>query len=57
MGSGCDVLLPLDYPATSSGGGSIARRFYYLEANPKGSSLERFPTLLKRKIVLYVCAK
>ena len=25
--------------------GLVAGRFYWLEANPKGSSLERFPTL------------
>ena len=25
--------------------GLVARKFYCLEANPKGSSLERFPTL------------
>ena len=29
--------------------GSIACRFYRLEASPKGSSLERFPTLSKKK--------
>ena len=27
----------------------VARRFYCLEASPKGSSLERFPTLSKKK--------
>jgi hypothetical protein len=29
--------------------GSIARRFYCLEASPKGSSLERFPSLYIKK--------
>ncbi len=31
--------------------GLVARRFYYLEASPKGSSLERFPTLSKKKAI------
>ena len=29
--------------------GSVALRLYYLEASLKGSSLERFPTLSKKK--------
>jgi hypothetical protein len=29
--------------------GSVDYRFYCLEASSKGSSLERFPTLLKKK--------
>ena len=29
--------------------GLVARRFYCLEVSPKGSSLERFPTLSKKK--------
>jgi hypothetical protein len=33
--------------------GSIARRFYCLEVSPKGSSLERFPTLSKY-IYIYI---
>ena len=28
--------------------GLVVRRFYYLEVSPKGSSLERFPTLSKK---------
>jgi hypothetical protein len=31
--------------------GSVVRRFYCLEMSPKGSSLERFPTLLKKRII------
>ena len=29
--------------------GSVASRFYGLESSPKGSILERFPTLSKKK--------
>ena len=34
----------LDYP-TIGFGRSVASRFFYLEMSPKGSSLERLPTL------------
>ena len=34
--------------------GSVTCRFYCLEASPKCSSLERFPTLSKKKC-MYVC--
>ena len=33
--------------------GLVARRFYCLEASPKDSSLERFPTLSKKKKKVY----
>jgi len=29
--------------------GLVSRRFYWLEASPKGSSLERFPMLSEKK--------
>ena len=42
--------MPLDYLATSFGGwGQLSHRFYCLEASSNGSSLEKFPTLLKKK--------
>jgi hypothetical protein len=36
----------LGLPDNVLAGGSVVRRFYYLEASPKGSSLEMFATLL-----------
>ena len=36
----------LGLPDNVLAGGSVVRRFYYLETSPKGSSLEMFATLL-----------
>ena len=46
----CNGWMPLDTGNGFWQVGSIACRFYRLEASPKGSSLERFPTLSKKSL-------